>query len=245
MILKEKLWLPDQIYFRVVKTLLFVSRESISRKKHLSDLLFFHPFRTSSGENFVFRKKFFDKIVKVHSTCAEENSEENSFSDENCILSSLLQFEKKLFETSWQNSQKKFVYTYLDVLVGTLQLIFFEEIMFLFITLEIVRRNFKIHKKTFRQRFQKCIRRFLRNVSRISVVFFERNCEVSSIFDSETKLFQNFVSKLRQSGHNRNLPVELKALTESSIFLIVYLLKTNPGVYQKKIGKFGKNSMEG
>ena len=125
---------------------------------------------------------------------------------------------KKLFETSWQNSQKKFVYTYLDVLVGTLQLIFFEEIMFLFITLELVRRNFKIHKKTFRQRFQKCIRRFLRNVFRISVVFFERNCEVSSIFDSETKLFQNFVSKLRQSGHNRNLPVELKALTESSIF---------------------------
>ena len=48
---------------------------------------------------------------------------------------------------------------------------FYEEIMFLFITLELNRRNFEIQKKISRQRFQKCIRRFLRNVFRISVVF--------------------------------------------------------------------------
>ena len=58
---------------------------------------FLHPFRTSSGENFVFWRKFFDKIVIVHFTCAEENSEENKFSEENYIFSSFLDFEKKLF----------------------------------------------------------------------------------------------------------------------------------------------------
>ena len=118
-IFTEKLWLPGKICFRVVKTLLFVSRWSISRKKFLFDLLFFHPFRTSNGENFVFRRNFFDKIVRVHSTCAEENSEENKFSVENYIFSSFLEFEKNCSKLR-DKIQEKIVYTYLEVLVGTL-----------------------------------------------------------------------------------------------------------------------------
>ena len=185
----------------------------------------FHPFWTSGGENFVFRRKFFDKIVKVHSMCEEENSEVINFSEENNIFSSILQFEKKLFETSWQKSKKKIVYTYLDLLVGTLQLIFLEEIMFLFITLELVRRNFKIQKKIFQTAFPKVYSTFPEERFQDKCRFFERNCEVSSIMDSEAKLIQIFVSNLRQSGHNRILPVELNASIKSSIFWIIYLFK--------------------
>ena len=96
-----------KICFSVVKIWLLVSRGLLSRKNHLFDLLFFWPFWTSSGKNFVFRRKFFEKIVKVHSTCAEENSEESKFSEENYTFLSILEFEKNCLELRDKNPKKK------------------------------------------------------------------------------------------------------------------------------------------
>ena len=48
----------------------------------------------------------------MHSTCAEENTEESNFSEENCIFLSFLELEKKLFETSWRKFKKNCVHLF-------------------------------------------------------------------------------------------------------------------------------------
>ena len=90
--------------------------------------------------------------------------------------------------------------------------------------------KFQKPEKSFQTAFPKVYSTFPEERFQDKRRFFQTNCDFSSILDSETKLFQKFVSNLRQSGHNRNLPVELNALTESSIFWIFYLSNTVPGV---------------
>ena len=125
---------------------------------------------------------------------------------------------KKLFETSRQNSRKNCVHLFRGVSWNVIVDLFWR----IFVSVSYFGTcptKFQNPEKNFQTAFPKVYSTFPEERFQDKRRFFQRNCEVSSILDSETKLFEKFVSTLRQSGHNRILPVELNVLIESSIFL--------------------------